>query len=1388
MDKTKIQKVNKALIATVFATSGIAVVVPPPQKAAAATSPFKDIDQYNSHYDNILKLYKQGAIGGFPDKTFRPNQNVTRGQAAKMLATVLDLDLKNVDNPYFTDVPKSNEYYKYIAALKNAGIMSGYSNGTFMPNEVITRGQLSKMLVLGFKFEVASSFNHNFKDVNSQTSNAAYIQTLVDLKITEGTTPVTFSPYNAVTRGQIASFIVRAQDKKENVTSYKITSIEDDVVYINAVPYTVPSNLANIFNEDNEEVLKGAVIEGTLVGGQLSYVSKLTLNASGTYTNYLELNGGNGSFGASIVVNGNYIRFADVKLTGTVFINETVRPPLHMNVSTGYSPRSLGRIASTNLGFINWSNPDQPEDQPSKEDSSNGVQNWTNNNQNPGSKEEPKKDDPFVNWSKDRVVMKNVEKYVEFYNSSTPHLIVSQNATRIETNTTLPRVDIRGYVREFEIIGNITTLNLNTETDLTIYGESNIYWINKYSYTDLQLYFDGRVGTLFVDNAYGWIDIGDYTYIDRVILPKGEGPNNIFDDFLDDKDNIGIITDPDGKPVDKDDIDNQKPADKTKPIVNITNLELLSGSDISFDFTSTEVGTYYYIIREKDADPPTKSEMVNRVSSDNVAGGTGSAVVGKNTVKVSNLGEKTEYVLYVMVVDGAKNVSDLATKSFQMKDGSPPSVKSLKAVGLHGGKSAEYTFTASEAGDYYYYVRKKTTLADPTTADIVAKPTGTGKATSGELGIRDILTGLDAEEEYQLYVVMKDTSGNYSKDPAASTSFWTGELDNVQPFIPIEKQKLEMTGTNQFTVHFSEPLDKKAALKPENYVLSGTGIINISGQNEISPSKVEYKEGDTKVVLTIPSTTGLVNNDTIRVTIQPTLYDRAMNEFENSSTQEKPRNYAIYTHGDDVIPTLTTGKFESDVNYKHGLLDVNATEAGTYYYVILPVDNKLNDKTLDEQQQIMRNIMDRKLKALLPEGSNNNLVEQNVPLPLYGGFKAIEKGDSQLEIPIPNNLTEFHAWNIYIFMADRSGNLTNRVSTVEMVKDRTAPEVTRGTVIPQVGDLTAKLEFNSNEPGQVQYIVKPKGEAEPTAEEILKIGDKLEMKAGPNSELFKVPAAHKDYVIYYVAKDKAGNATKLQQEAFYSDGTNPKVEDIVVRNGDTFKITFSEAIMRGENEQSTITLTKGSPLDSLLTMNGATLSDYRFESYSPGKATTDKSELVIKFVGAPSTKVNTSFEVTMKSDVVDSVKAKHTFDLNDFGKYVYTELTGEFKESILTSNDKYAIDTTTNAQLHRSKLLNMMIDTNQTEAYLDYYYIAVGSGTTIGINDIEKVMNPALISHLAAGSGEVRTNQQRLEAKFEVMKPNYNFIESDRLYVVIKDQYGNISKVLGPAIITSPLR
>ncbi|MFJ5767775.1 S-layer homology domain-containing protein [Lysinibacillus sp. NPDC093210] len=1394
MDKTKIQKVNKALIATVLATSGIAVVVPPPQKVAAATSPFVDINQYSSHYDNILKLYSQGAISGFADKTFRPNQNVTRGQAAKMLATVLKLDLKNVQDPYFKDVPKSNEYYKYVAALQNAGIMSGYASGSFMPNEVITRGQLAKILVLGFKFEVASNFNHSFQDVNSQTSNAYYIQTLVDLQITEGTTPVTFSPFNAVTRGQIASFIVRSQEKKSNASTYKITGVEDDIVYINAEPYTVPESLSHIFNEYNADVLKGAFIEGDLSGKTLYSVAKLTLNASGTSSRFLHFDGDYKSFGGTIVVNGNYIEFANVTLTGTMLVNETVRPPLHLDVSY-YKPLAIGRVASNNFSFINWSNPDKQEgDSSSNSNSSSDLQNWTDSNQNPD------KNKPFENWSKDQVTMKNVEKHIEFYNSTVSRLVVSQSGTKIETNTKLPRVDIIGNVREFEIQGNIGTLNLDTETKLTIYGTSNIDWINYNSYTDLELYIDGRVGTLYVDNAYGWIDIGDYTYIDKVILPKDEGPNNIFDDFLDDKDNIGNITDPDGKPIDKDDIDNQKPVDKTKPLIDITNVSVLNGSDVQVDFTSDKVGTYYYIVREKNAEAPTKREMVNRISTDNVASGTASAVNGKNTFKVTNLGEKKEYVVYVMVVDGAKNTSDIKSQSFQMKDSSPPVVKSLAVNPLHGGTRAEFTFTASEPGEYYYYVRKKTTAADPTTADIVAKPTGKGKAVAGKLKVDGLLTGLDPEESYQLYVVMKDESGNYSVDPIpkeAIKEFKTGALDNIPPYIVGGELVLQDEIKNEFYVTVSEELDLTSAEKVENYELTGTGIVNQGLQKPIRPEKVVYNKAQKRLTFTIPSLTGFVNGDNLVVTISPNVKDLADNEFENinnAPVNSVPRNTAEYIHKDGEWPYLTIIGEPAINNAKdQTLVEFNATKAGTYHYLIMESDLNL---TRDDRLRL--------IEAVQLNSKEFNVGGKDIPIIGSGGNKPAQLGKQKVTIPLPNTippLDPFKSYSIYMVLRDRSGNVSD-IQTKHVIDDRTPPVIDNTSIKILEGDRKATFKFMSDEDGSYYYVLRNVGDSTPgptTPEEVMAKGITSSMRKDTN-EISLTLAPHQQYELYVAVKDRYNNVTMLQKGTeskvytfdekqnktialsnggdgngvmkytFFADGTPPKVQDPIFKrlDGKTFEVTFSEAIDTGFDfklvEPGTTTAITPSYTHSWLDITGT-------RDWEPRK-------LIITF----NSEVKQSFDISVNATAKD--KGGWTFS-KDRAEYKYPT-----KENTITTATLLP-DTQFPSNLNISKKLEVVANLNADITWDQHYYYAVlNKGYDLSPENVQDVIanadsnnftyipGGAIVSY---GKGKITAPADASSAKtFTAIQtgsdPNSTnvFQKDQRIYLFTKDKYGNI--------------
>lgn len=1439
MDKSKIQKVNKALIATVFASSGIAAVVSPP-KAAAATSPFTDINQYSDNYNEILKLYSQGVMSGFADNTFRPDVSVTRGEAAKMLATALKLDTKNIQDPYYKDVPKGNQYYKYVAALQNAGIMSGYSNGMFMPNEVLTRGELAKMVVVGFHLEVSPTYNNIFKDVNSKTNNAIYIQTLIDLNITKGTTPVTFSPFDPVTRGQFASFVVGSQEKKNNETSYKITNVDDDAVYINGQSYTIPESLAHIFNEYNAPVLKGAFIEGDLSSKGIRSISKLTLNASGTSTRSLDFDGNYGSFGATIVVNGNYIEFSNMTLTGTMFVNETVRPPLHLG-ATYNQPLALGRVASNNISFINWSNPDNNKGDDSSNNNSNDLQNWTKPN--------TENDKPFVNWSKEKEEMKNVEKYLEFYNSSVARLVVSQTGTKIETNTKLPRVDIIGNVREFEIQGNIGTLNLNTETKLTIYGSGNIDWINYNSYTDLELYIDGRIGTLFVDNSYGKIDIGDYTYIDKVILPKDGSPNNIFDDFLDDKDNIGNITDPDGKPIDKEENENQNPDDKTKPIISITNVKVLNGSEIQADFTSDEVGTYYYIVREKGAEAPNKSEMVNRLSNKNVAHGTAAAIKGTNSIKVSNLGEKKEYVIYIMVVDGSKNASDIVSQEFQMKDASPPVVKSLQVTPLHGGTRAEFTFTASEPGDYYYYIRKKTTATDPTTADIVANPTGKGQAKAGELSIKGILTGLDAETEYQLYVVMKDNSGNFSIDPPAVKDFKTGALDSVHPYV--EQGKLVRKSNNQFELTVSEALDPESANDINNYLLTGTVIVNVTGEKGIKPSAVEYKAGDKKVLLTIPSDTGFVNGDTLRVTVLPGVKDLADNAFENTGTV-KPgdpvRNYAEYRHEDTVMPVITIentiNKADESDGFRRAEIEFKPNKAGTYYYMILPntvVDNGetktfqqyLTDHKITERDFINEFAGDTSKSGYFQIGGKDIYIQRG------SGTADLETATQKFPVSVEQNkLDPFNSYSVYMVLRDRGGELSKIAGPKTVFEDTKAPLIRNLEIKPKENDDTkATISFETNETAKVHYwfvekrikdkdgilIDNPDANLTAPADEkyletklksspsVEKIGKGLSGTIDARGVTLK---PHTEYLVYVGAEDTPGNftiykanvpyndhdrtSTGLMKQDFYSDGTPPSIgmvspldnkyyPGLIYRNSDdTFTITFSETIMRDENGKSKLVSTGDTVVVNLADIMTITTKDsngnetdvtakYAPVTYTTGTDTTKASKLIIK--SKTSNDANQTISVTMKESTRDFVIPGYEgHKFVDKAQYLYRTLDAKFMEIKLGYLNTSGDDRKVQATFD---LLGSAQQFYENGESLKYYYLSDTAGTneTVIANRTPSQVIQAVVhgTDSSLAKGTGTVATNVARVTKELTHPA-KFFNGDWVTIVLEDKYGNFHK------------
>ncbi len=151
-----------------------------------------------------------GIVGGFADGTFKPNQNLTRAQAASMIVRALGLTTDEVAP--FTDMVNYAEKTKAdINAAYKYGIVRG-NNGYFKPNDKVTRAQLALMIERAYELSTGVAYKASqvapFSDLgnyNAETINA--ISMLYEFNIASGSDGK-FMPNNATTRAQAAKMFV----------------------------------------------------------------------------------------------------------------------------------------------------------------------------------------------------------------------------------------------------------------------------------------------------------------------------------------------------------------------------------------------------------------------------------------------------------------------------------------------------------------------------------------------------------------------------------------------------------------------------------------------------------------------------------------------------------------------------------------------------------------------------------------------------------------------------------------------------------------------------------------------------------------------------------------------------------------------------------------------------------------------------------------------------------------------------------------------------------------------------------------------------------------------------------------------------------------------------
>lgn len=171
-------------------------------------------------------------MGGYADKLFRPDAQITRGEVAAVFARLLDAerDASKVYISGFIDVPTSLWCANDIGFVKQFGLLAGYEDGTFRPNNPITRAEL---VAIVSRFVELTTGYVAFHDVDASHWAAGAIHRVAAQGWAGGYEDGTFRPDNYITRAEFATILCRMlgynTDASYVAANYDLTNTFSDV-------------------------------------------------------------------------------------------------------------------------------------------------------------------------------------------------------------------------------------------------------------------------------------------------------------------------------------------------------------------------------------------------------------------------------------------------------------------------------------------------------------------------------------------------------------------------------------------------------------------------------------------------------------------------------------------------------------------------------------------------------------------------------------------------------------------------------------------------------------------------------------------------------------------------------------------------------------------------------------------------------------------------------------------------------------------------------------------------------------------------------------------------------------------------------------------------------
>ena len=138
---------------------------------------FVDVNIVHPHFEAISFLKNEGVIQGYPDGSFKPQNDVSRVEVLKFILEGIDAKIAGAKKLPFSDVDNQGWYADYLQTALYLNIIDGYPDGSFKPSNTVNKAEFMKMLIEAMNIDIDPEIRSMpLRDVDKDAWYAPYAQ------------------------------------------------------------------------------------------------------------------------------------------------------------------------------------------------------------------------------------------------------------------------------------------------------------------------------------------------------------------------------------------------------------------------------------------------------------------------------------------------------------------------------------------------------------------------------------------------------------------------------------------------------------------------------------------------------------------------------------------------------------------------------------------------------------------------------------------------------------------------------------------------------------------------------------------------------------------------------------------------------------------------------------------------------------------------------------------------------------------------------------------------------------------------------------------------------------------------------------------------------------